>query len=223
MQGKSSKSEGKKIRILIVDDHAIIREGLMRIIQSEKDMEVAASVKNASEAINELSGHPVDVVILDVNMPGRSGLDIIKDIKKLQPKAAVLMLSMYSEERFAIRALKAGASGYLTKDMATEEVITAIRIIHSGRRYITATLAESMANNLQETSEKNPHDCLSDREFEVMCMIGAGKSVNEIAEVLSLSSRTVSTYRSRILIKMNLPNTSRIMQYAISKGLVDNN
>jgi len=223
MQGKSSKSEGKKIRILIVDDHAIIREGLMRIIQSEKDMEVAGSVKNASEAINELSGHPVDVVILDVNMPGRSGLDIIKDIKKLQPKAAVLMLSMYSEERFAIRALKAGASGYLTKDMATEEVITAIRIIHSGRRYITATLAESMANNLQETSEKNPHDCLSDREFEVMCMIGAGKSVNEIAEVLSLSSRTVSTYRSRILIKMNLPNTSRIMQYAISKGLVDNN
>ena len=223
MHGKASKSEGKKIRILIVDDHAIIREGLMRIIQSEKDMEVAGSVKNASEAINELSGHPVDVVILDVNMPGRSGLDIIKDIKKLQPKAAVLMLSMYSEERFAIRALKAGASGYLTKDMATEEVITAIRIIHSGRRYITATLAESMANNLQETSEKNPHDCLSDREFEVMCMIGAGKSVNEIAEVLSLSSRTVSTYRSRILIKMNLPNTSRIMQYAISKGLVDNN
>jgi len=223
MHGKASKSEGKKIRILIVDDHAIIREGLMRIIQSEKDMEVAGSVKNASEAINELSGHPVDVVILDVNMPGRSGLDIIKDIKKLQPKAAVLMLSMYSEERFAIRALKAGASGYLTKDMATEEVISAIRIIHSGRRYITATLAESMANNLQETSEKNPHDCLSDREFEVMCMIGAGKSVNEIAEVLSLSSRTVSTYRSRILIKMNLPNTSRIMQYAISKGLVDNN
>ena len=223
MQGKSSKSEGKKIRILIADDHAIIREGLMRIIQSEKDMEVAGSVKNASEAINELSGHPVDVVILDINMPGRSGLDIIKDIKKLQPRSAVLMLSMYSEERFAIRALKAGASGYLTKDMATEEVITAIRIIHSGRRYITATLAENMANNLQETSEKNPHDCLSDREFEVMCMIGAGKSVNEIAEVLSLSSRTVSTYRSRILIKMNLPNTSRIMQYAISKGLVDNN
>jgi len=211
------------IKILIVDDHAILREGLIRIIQFESDMEVAGSVKNASEAIHALSGQPVDVVILDINMPGRSGLDIIKDIKQLQPNAAVLMLSMYSEERFAIRALKAGASGYLTKDMATEELITAIRILHSGRKYITATLAENMANSLQEKTEKNLHDCLSDREFEVMCMIGSGKSVNEIAEVLSLSSRTVSTYRSRILVKMNLVNTARIMQYAISQGLVDNN
>ena len=185
-------------------------------------MEVAGSVKNASEAINVLSGHPIDVVILDINMPGRSGLDIIKDIKQLQPKAAVLMLSMYSEERFAIRALKAGASGYLTKDMATEELIAAVRILHSGRKYITSSLAENMANSLQEKTEKNPQDSLSDREFEVMCMIGSGKSINEIAEILSLSSRTVSTYRSRILQKMNMPNTARIMQYAISKGLVDN-
>ena len=210
------------IKILIVDDHAIIREGLIRIIQFELDMEVAGSVKNASEAINVLSGHPIDVVILDINMPGRSGLDIIKDIKQLQPKAAVLMLSMYSEERFAIRALKAGASGYLTKDMATEELIAAVRILHSGRKYITSSLAENMANSLQEKTEKNPQDSLSDREFEVMCMIGSGKSINEIAEILSLSSRTVSTYRSRILQKMNMPNTARIMQYAISKGLVDN-
>ena len=211
------------IKVLIVDDHAILREGLIRIIQFESDMEVAGSVKNASEAINVLSGNSVDVVILDINMPGRSGLDIIKDIKQMQPNAAVLMLSMYSEERFAVRALKAGASGYLTKDMATEELINAVRIIHSGRKYITPTLAENMANSLQEKTEENPHDCLSDREFEVMCMIGSGKSVNEIAEVLSLSSRTVSTYRSRILQKMNLANTSRIMQYAISKGLADNN
>ena len=211
------------IKILIVDDHAILREGLIRIIQFESDMEVAGSVKNASEAINVLSGHPVDVVILDINMPGRSGLDIIKDIKQLQPNAAVLMLSMYSEERFAIRALKAGASGYLTKDMATEELISAVRIIHSGRKYITPSLAENMANNLQEKTEKNPHDSLSDREFEVMCMIGNGKSVNEIAEILSLSSRTVSTYRTRILQKMNLSNTAKIMQYAISKGLGENN
>ena len=211
------------IRILIVDDHAIIREGLIRILQFEPGMEVAGSVKNASEAINILSGHPVDVVILDINMPGRSGLDIIKDIKQLQPNTAVLILSMYSEERFAIRALKSGASGYLTKDMATEELINAVRIIHSGRKYITASLAENMANRLQEKTEQNLHDCLSDSEFEVMCMIGSGKSVNEIAETLALSSRTVSTYRSRILIKMNMSNTARIMQYAISKGLVDNN
>jgi two-component system, NarL family, invasion response regulator UvrY len=210
------------IKILIVDDHAILREGLIRIIQFESDMEVAGSVKNAGEAINVLSLNPVDVVILDINMPGRSGLDIIKDIKQLQPEAAILMLSMYSEERFAIRALKAGASGYLTKDMATEELITAVRIIHSGRKYITSTLAESMADSLQDKAEKKPHDGLSDREFEVMCMLGAGKSVSEIAEILSLSSRTVSTYRSRILQKMNLPNTAKIMQYAITKGLVDN-
>ena len=209
------------IKILIVDDHAILREGLIRIIQFESDMEVAGSVKNASEAINVLSGHPVDVVILDINMPGRSGLDIIKDIKQLQPNAAVLMLSMYSEERFAIRALKAGASGYLTKDMATEELISAVRIIHSGRKYITPSLAENMANNLQEKTEKNPHDSLSDREFEVMCMIGEGKSINEIAEILSLSSRTVSTYRTRILQKMNLLNNARIMQYVITRGIVD--
>jgi two-component system, NarL family, invasion response regulator UvrY len=211
------------IRILIVDDHAIIREGLIRIVQFEPDMEVAGSVKNSSEAINILTDHPVDVVILDINMPGRSGLDIIKDVKQLQPNAAILMLSMYSEEMFAIRALKAGASGYLTKDMATEELISAVRIIHSGRKYITPSLAENMANNLQEKTEHNTHDCLSDREFEVMCLIGSGKSVSEIAEILSLSSRTISTYRTRILQKMNFANTAKIMQYAISKSLVDNN
>jgi DNA-binding NarL/FixJ family response regulator len=209
------------IKVLIVDDHAILREGMVKIIQTEPDIQVSGSVKNASEAINILSGEPVDVVILDINMPGRSGLDIIKDVKQLQPEAAILMLSMYSEERFAIRALKSGASGYLTKDMATEELITAIRIIHSGRKYITPTLAENMVNNLQVKTESNPHDSLSDREFEVMCMIGEGKSVNEIAEILSISSRTVSTYRTRILQKMNLPNNARIMQYVITRGIVD--
>lgn len=211
------------IRILIVDDHAIVREGLIRIVQFESDMEVVGSMKNSSEAINLLSNQAADVVILDINMPGRSGLDILKDIKQLQPDCAILMLSMYSEERFAVRALKAGASGYLTKDMATEELITAIRVIHSGRRYITPSLAESIADSLQEKTVKNPHDNLSEREFEVMCLIGAGKSVNEIAEILSLSNRTVSTYRTRILQKLNLSNTARIMQYAITKGLVDTN
>jgi len=211
------------IKVLIVDDHAILREGMIKMLQTDPEIEVVGSVKNASEAINVVSGQPVDVVILDINLPGRSGLDIIKDIKQLQPDTAILMLSMYSEERFAIRALKSGASGYLTKDMATEELIQAIRILYSGRKYITPTLAENMANNLQESAGKNPHEELSDREFEVMCLIGSGKSVNEIAEILSLSSRTVSTYRTRILQKMHLPNNARIMQYAISKGLVDIN
>jgi two-component system, NarL family, invasion response regulator UvrY len=209
------------IKILIVDDHAIIREGLIRIIQFESDMEVAGSVKNATEAIHVLSNSPVDVVILDINMPGRSGMDIIKDIKQLQPNSAILMLSMYSEERFAIRALKAGASGYLTKDKATEEVINAVRIIHSGRKFITPTVAECMAESLQDKPEQNRHDSLSDREFEVLCLLGAGKTINEIADILSVSNRTISTYRVRILQKMNLPNTARIMQYAITNGLVE--
>lgn len=174
------------IKVLIVDDHAILREGMIKMLQTDPEIEVVGSVKNASEAINVVSGQPVDVVILDINLPGRSGLDIIKDIKQLQPDTAILMLSMYSEERFAIRALKSGASGYLTKDMATEELIQAIRILYSGRKYITPTLAENMANNLQESAGKNPHEELSDREFEVMCLIGSGKSVNEIAEILSL-------------------------------------
>jgi two-component system, NarL family, invasion response regulator UvrY len=211
------------IKVLIVDDHAILREGMRKIIQCEPEIEVAGSVSSASEAINHLSSTPVDVVILDISMPGRSGLDVIKDIKKIQPDAAILMLSMYSEERFAVRALKTGASGYLTKDMATEELITAIRVIHNGRKYITPALAETMANSFQEDTETTPHESLSDREFEVMRMIAAGKSIHEIAEILSLSSRTVSTYRTRILQKMNLPNNARIMQYAITNGLVDNN
>jgi two-component system, NarL family, invasion response regulator UvrY len=211
------------IQLLIVDDHAILREGMRKIIQCEKDIEVAGSVSSASEAIHLLSSTPVDVVILDISMPGRSGLDVIKDIKMIQPDAAILMLSMYSEERFAVRALKTGASGYLTKDMATEELITAIRVIHNGRKYITPALAESMANSFHEDPASTPHESLSDREFEVMRMIAAGKSIHEIAEILSLSSRTVSTYRTRILQKMNLPNNARIMQYAINNGLVDNN
>jgi DNA-binding NarL/FixJ family response regulator len=209
------------IKILIVDDHAIVREGLNRIIQAEKDMHVAGMAKDGSEVIRFMLDNEIDVIILDISMPGKSGLDLIKDLKQVQPLVKILMLSMYPEERFAMRSIKAGASGYLTKEMAPEEIVTAIRTIYSGRKYITSALADMIADELQNPSEKVPHELLSDREFEVLCMLAVGKPVVEIAVTLSLSESTVSTYRMRILQKMNLKNNSDLIHYGIEHGLVD--
>ena len=209
------------IKILIVDDHAIVREGLNRIIQSEQDMHVAGMAKDGSEVIRLMLENEVDIVVLDISMPGKSGLDLIKDLKQVQPLVKILMLSMYPEERFAMRSIKAGASGYLTKEMAPEEIVNAIRTIHSGRKYITSALADMIAEELQNPSEKVPHELLSDREFEVLCMLAVGKPVVEIAVVLSLSESTVSTYRMRILQKMSLKTNSDLIHYGIEHGLVD--
>jgi two-component system, NarL family, invasion response regulator UvrY len=209
------------IKILIVDDHAIVREGLNRIIQAEKDMHVAGMAKDGTEVIRLMLDNEIDVIVLDISMPGKSGLDLIKDLKQVQPLVKILMLSMYPEERFAMRSIKAGASGYLTKEMAPEEIVTAIRTIYSGRKYITSALADMIADELQNPSEKVPHELLSDREFEVLCMLAVGKPVVEIALTLSLSESTVSTYRMRILQKMNLKNNSDLIHYGIEHGLVD--
>ena len=209
------------IKILIVDDHAIVREGLNRIIQSEQDMHVAGMAKDGSEVIRLMLENEVDIVVLDISMPGKSGLDLIKDVKQVQPLVKILMLSMYPEERFAMRSIKAGASGYLTKEMAPEEIVNAIRTIHSGRKYITSALADMIAEELQNPSEKVPHELLSDREFEVLCMLAVGKPVVEIAAMLSLSESTVSTYRMRILQKMGLKTNSDIIHYGIEHGLVE--
>jgi len=209
------------IKILIVDDHAIVREGLNRIIQTELDMHVAGMAKDGSEVIRLMLENEIDVVVLDISMPGKSGLDLIKDMKQVQPLVKILMLSMYPEERFAMRSIKAGASGYLTKEMAPEEIVNAIRTIHSGRKYITSALADMIADELQNPSEKVPHELLSDREFEVLCMLAIGKPVVEIATVLSLSESTVSTYRMRILQKMNLKTNSDLIHYGIEHGLVE--
>ena len=209
------------IKILIVDDHAIVREGLNRIIQSEQDMHVAGMAKDGSEVIRLMLENEVDIVVLDISMPGKSGLDLIKDLKQVQPLVKILMLSMYPEERFAMRSIKAGASGYLTKEMAPEEIVNAIRTIHSGRKYITSALADMIAEELQNPSEKVPHELLSDREFEVLCMLAVGKPVVEIAVVLSLSESTVSTYRMRILQKMSLKTNSDLIHYGIEHGLVE--
>lgn len=209
------------IKILIVDDHAIVREGLNRIIKAEQDMIVAGMAKDGTEVIRHMLDSEIDVVVLDISMPGKSGLDLIKDIKQVNPSVKILMLSMYPEERFALRSIKAGASGYLTKEMAPEEIVNAIRTIFNGRKYITPALAEMIAGELQNPSNKVPHELLSDREFEVLCMLAVGKPVVEIASALSLSESTVSTYRSRILQKMNLKNNSDLIHYGIEYGLVE--
>ena len=209
------------IKILIVDDHAIVREGLSRIIGAENDMIVAGMAKDGTEVIRLMLDNEIDVVVLDISMPGKSGLDLIKDLKQVQPLVKILMLSMYPEERFAMRSIKAGASGYLTKEMAPEEIVSAIRTIYSGRKYITPALADMIAEELQNPSEKVPHELLSDREFEVLCMLAIGKPVVEIASTLSLSESTVSTYRMRILQKMNLKTNSDLIHYGIEHGLVE--
>ncbi len=209
------------IKILIVDDHAIVREGLNRIIQAEQDMKVAGMAKDGTEVIRFMLETEIDVIVLDISMPGKSGLDLIKDLKQVQPLVKILMLSMYPEERFAMRSIKAGASGYLTKEMAPEEIVDAIRTIYSGRKYITSALADMIADELQNPTEKVPHELLSDREFEVLCMLAVGKPVVEIASMLSLSESTVSTYRMRILQKMGLKTNSDLIHYGIEHGLVD--
>lgn len=209
------------INVLIVDDHAIVREGLNRIIETEKDMKVAGLAKDGTEVIRIMLETQIDVAVLDISMPGKSGLDLIKDLKQVQPQVKILMLSMYPEERFAMRSIKAGASGYLTKEMAPEEIVNAIRTINAGRKYITPALADMIADELQNPSEKVPHELLSDREFEVLCMLAIGKPVVEIATTLSLSESTVSTYRMRILQKMGLKTNSDLIHYGIEHGLVE--
>ncbi|MEI6890019.1 MAG: response regulator transcription factor [Bacteroidota bacterium] len=208
------------IDILIVDDHAIVRAGLNTILELEKGFSVTGMAKNTAEALKIISSKKIDVMVLDVSLPGRSGLEIIKEAKQIQPLLKIIMLSIYPEDRFAIRALKAGASGYLTKEMAPEMIVEAIRKVSSGGKYITPVMAEKLADELNELSEKTPHERLSDREFDVMCMMGSGNSLVDIAVKLGISDRTVSTYRTRILKKMSLKNNSEVIHYVIDNGLI---
>ena len=209
------------INILIVDDHAIVREGLKRIFLSELDMHVTGMAIDAAGAVRFMMDTPVDVVVLDISMPGKNGLDVIKDLKLLQPEVRILILSMYPEERFAMRSIRAGASGYLTKEMAPEEIVTAVREINSGFNYITPSLASIIATELQHPSNKAPHELLSEREFEVMCLLASGKPVIEIATSLAIGESTISTYRNRVLTKMKLKTNSDLIHYGIVNGLVE--
>lgn len=208
------------IKVLIADDHTIVREGLKQIFEGISDIVVTGEAGSGPEVLEQIRKFSYDVILLDISMPGRGGLDILKQIKSEQPRLAVLILSMHPEEQYAVRVLKAGASGYLTKESASDELIAAIRKVSQGRKYISASLAEKLAFALETHEKERPHERLSDREYQVLVMIASGKTVKEIANELSLSVKTISTYRYRILDKMQLKNNAELIRYAIINRLV---
>ena len=194
------------IRVLIADDHTIVREGLKQILSETADIVVSDEADDGQEVIDKVAINTYEVILLDISMPGRTGLEILKQLKTEHPDLPVLILTMYPEAQYAIRALRAGASGYLIKESTPNELVKAVRTVSEGRRYVSASLAERLAFDLTGDSDRLPHELLSDREYQVMCRIASGKTVTEIAEELSLSVKTISTYRSRLLEKMNLKN-----------------
>ena len=209
------------IKILIADDHPLVREGLKKILKEESDMEVQCEARNTQEILQLLQQHSLDAVVMDISMPGKSGLDILGEIKHRFPRLPVLFLSMHPEDRFAVRAIRLGAAGYLTKESAPRELVRAIRKVVQGGKYITQAVAEKLALEVQSPGEKPLHESLSDREFQIMCLIASGRSVKEIASELSLSGHTVNTYRTRVLEKMSMKSNVDLTQYAIRNRLVD--
>jgi two-component system, NarL family, invasion response regulator UvrY len=210
-----------KIKVIIADDHAIVREGLKQILADTSDIAVTADASSGCDAIRLIRDGNCDVMLLDISMPDRSGIEVLKQVKKEFPKLAVLMLSMHREDQYAIRALKAGAAGYLNKQSAPAELVIAIRQVAAGRKYISAALAQELANHLGEDHEQPLHATLSDREYQTMTMIASGKTVGDIAQDLMLSVKTISMYRSRVLQKMKLRHNAELTHYAIKNHLVD--
>ncbi len=208
------------IKILIADDHPIVRKGLRELIEETPDMTVADEASTGQEVLKKIHERDYDVVLLDISMPGRSGLDVLKELKTLKPKLPVLVLSIHPEEQYAVQALKAGASGYLTKESAPDELISALKKASEGRKFVSSSLAEKLAHDLERETERPPHETLSVREYEVMRMIASGKTVTQIARELYLSPKTISTYRSRVLEKMRLRNNAELVHYAIKNNLV---
>ena len=209
------------IKVCVVDDHAVVREGLKRIIAENPGMAVTSEAGDGAEAIRVIQSEPCDVVLLDITMPNKNGLDVLKQIHAETPRLPVLVLSMHAEDQYAVRVLRAGASGYLTKESAPAKLVQAIRKVVRGGKYVSTTLAEKLVFDLDSRSAKAPHEVLSDREYQVLCMIASGKTVTIIAEELALSVKTVSTYRVRILEKLNMKNNAELTRYAIKEGLVD--
>jgi two-component system, NarL family, invasion response regulator UvrY len=208
------------IRILIADDHAVVRQGLKQIVSTDKQMTIVGEVQNGAELLNFIRKDAVDVVILDISMPGRNGLEILKEIKRDYPFLPIIVLSMYPEDQYAVRAIKAGASGYMTKESAPEELVEAIRKAYQGGKYISPRVAELLAEYVETKIVDQPHKLLSDREFEVFMMLAAGKTVGKISTDLNLSVKTVSTYRTRILEKMQLSTNADITRYALEFKLI---
>jgi two-component system, NarL family, invasion response regulator UvrY len=209
------------IRVFIADDHTLIREGIKNIVSLESDISFVGETANPFEILDALKKNKIDVLILDISMPGKSGLDVLKEIKSSDIQTKVLMITMLPEEQFARRALKSGASGYLTKDTASSEIITALRRIAAGRKYVSESLAEILASDIDDTIDKEAHEILSDREFQILGLIAQGKSQTEIADKLTISISTVNTYRSRILEKLGLKTSADLIHYAIRNKLIE--
>ncbi len=209
------------IRVLVADDHPLLRNGLKQILNQEPDLEVLGEAENSEQVLQRIDEQRWDVVVLDITMPGRGGLDVLREIRRRRPALPVLILSMHAEDQFAVRAIKAGANGYLSKSNASGEVVHAIRRVLTGKKYVSSSLAETLANALESDTDRAPHETLSDREFQVMCKIASGKTVSQIAAEISLSVKTVSTYRARVLEKMSMRTNSELTRYALQKGLVD--
>lgn len=209
------------IRILVADDHPVVRHGIKQMVTDTPDMRVVAEAATGKEVLDAIEGLACDVILLDLSLPDYNGLDVLKEIKLLKPGIAVLILSMYAENQFAVRALRAGASGYLTKESAPSELVGAVRKVVQGGRYVSPSLAETLANDLTQGTYHAPHEKLSDREYQVLRMLASGKTTGEIAQELSLSVKTVSTYRSRVLDKLGMSTRAELTSYALRHHLAD--
>ena len=209
------------IKILIVDDHTIVRKGIKQLLDDTSDIRVMAEAGDTPEMLKKINHQDFDAVILDISLPGRSGVEALKQLKSIHPNLPVLILSMYPEDQYALRVIKSGAAGYLTKGSAPAELETAIRKIARGKRYISSKVAETLADHLNEPVKTPAYKSLSDREFEVLKRIASGETLTDISENLSLSAKTISTYRTRIMNKLNLNNNSELIRYAIQHNLVE--
>ena len=209
------------IRVFIADDHPLVRKGLRELLNEELDLKVVGEGTNSSDVLDGLSKHAVDVLVTDFSMPGRSGFDLVADAKRMNAKLKILILSIHPEDRFAVRAIKAGASGYITKDSPPEELVAAIRKVADGRKYVSQRLVERLADELEKDTERQPHESLSDRELQIMCMIAQGKRVKQIADDLNLSFRTINSARARIMRKLGMKSNVEMTYYALKNGLID--
>ena len=220
-QRNSAPTESDGVRVLIVDDHAIVREGLKRILADAPELRVAGEAASGTEAIRLVREGSWDVMLLDISLPGSNGLEVLRAVKEYAPKLPVLVLTMYPEDQYALRMLRAGAAGYLTKEGAPGQLVTAIRKVAGGGKYISPAVAEKLAWELERRKQPATHEDLSNREFEILRLIASGKTVSQIAQDLHLSVKTVSTYRMRLLTKLNMKSNAELTHYAIKGGLVD--
>lgn len=208
-------------RLLLVDDHEVVRDGVKRICSEEAEAFCFGDAADGASALTLVQRQHWDLVVLDLALGDRSGLDVLQDVKRIRPKLPVLIFSVHAEEPYAMRAFKAGAEGYITKDCSREELATAIRLVLAGKRYVSRLLAEALVGGIAHDTDRPPHESLSDREFEVLRLIGSGKTVGEIAKLLSLSDKTISTYRARILEKMDMKTNAQLTHYSIQNHLTE--